>query len=147
MMLLRYRALCPHCGSRIPRQGALANPIQCLNCGMLARQHRWWNLLGSVGVVVVGVCVILPVTGGVGYLVLGRPGTTIGIVVGAVSTMALAWWLFPYVTRYDAAALPSSLGNCYRCGYDLRESHGATCPECGAPILRPGKEKKEVGGA
>lgn len=28
-------------------------------------------------------------------------------------------------------------GRCRMCGYDIRSTPGPTCPECGAPIVRP----------
>jgi len=35
--------------------------------------------------------------------------------------------------------VPSERADCDRCGYDLTGNISGTCPECGAPILRPSK--------
>jgi hypothetical protein len=84
----------------------------------------------------------------------GARGTTIPI--GDVELAALPLWPgFAFNSVFYAAVLwllfasPFALrkwrrirrGLCPNCGYDLRGGDSATCPECGATVTTPGKDR------
>jgi hypothetical protein len=63
-----------------------------------------------------------------------------GFAINTVFYAAVLWLLFaaPFALRKWRRI---RRGLCRKCGYDLRGGHSATCPECGATVKTPAKDR------
>lgn len=119
-MALRYRMICPGCGTRIPRwrPPATWKLGRCLNCGIGIRvsETRGVWLILTISLPIVLAIVTLP--------------WWMALLAALMFTLLVAW-LEPYMIVYERTTEGKQ---CHDCGYDLKGLTSGRCPECGRSI-------------
>jgi predicted nucleic acid-binding Zn ribbon protein len=114
---------CPVCGTTLPRE--FDGTSGCKECGARLAQDRRRDRIWS-WILAVPLLILFSVAA------VGLIPWSIAI-LGMAGILGIAYVAWPYTTTYGET--PPN-GFCAACGYDLRESHGPTCKECGTPIRR-----------
>ncbi len=118
---MKYRAICPACGSRLARSHYYQfGRNHCEHCQATIKPRASWEWIGTTPFSIVMV---------VGF-VLALLGVVTWLWAFSVTTLILlaGYLVFPWVTPYD---LVTRGERCRKCGYDLYGSISLRCPECG----------------
>ena len=96
---MKYRAVCPCCGHRLPRNGYFHPNHQCPACGAAIRPEPKWNQAGNL---IAGTILFVAMMIGAAYVAaFGVIGAVVGVGL-FVGVLALGWLSYPYCTPYEA---------------------------------------------
>jgi hypothetical protein len=96
---MKYRAVCPCCGRRLPRNGYFHPNHQCPACGSAIQPEPKWNQAGNaIGSVILWAALLTGASLGATFGLVGWIAC-IGMFVGV---LALGWVFYPYCTPYEA---------------------------------------------
>ena len=96
---MKYRAVCPCCGHRLPRNGYFHPNHECPSCGAAIRPEPKWNQVGNV---IGGTILFFAMMVGALYVAaFGMLGAVVGVGL-FVGVLALGWLSYPYCTPYEA---------------------------------------------
>jgi hypothetical protein len=136
---MKYRAICPSCGLRLPRRwywGLSMTIRRCPGCLVSIQQNGRWDRIANVSMGIVGAitCIACAIAGAI--LAMSVVGACGGVLLGVGCMLALGHVLFPYVSPY-VQVIDRLDGTdfhfCRTCGYNLTANTSGVCPECGTP--------------